>query len=337
MPIIMNASSASQDQQQTRKLFEVKRQLIDHKLHGKSLKQRNEDAIRPRLAGAVVPISTKQHRIWVHAESNPVWNDTDREYPNLTLHELIEAQANRTPDKIAATEGNTSWTYRELLIRANAVCNNLRELDVKPGAIVAVVLHHSLDMLAGVLGILKAGAAYLPLDPCTPASRRKLRLEDANPAAILTETTITDLPIDIAPLLYVDALDELSNPRPMRMIAADDLAYVIYRSSTTRDPKGVEIPHSEMVRLLTSMQAESGLSARDHLLAVTTISFDIAALELFLPLISGGTVIVASREVVQAPRLHGNEYENSKCTAMQRLRPQGLCCFRRAVRHHRAK
>lgn len=247
------------------------------------------------------------------------WNDTARAYPDRTLHELIEAQAHRTPDKIAAVYGDTSWTYRELLVRANAVARNLRDLDVAPGAIVGVVLHRSLDMLAGLLGILKAGAAYLPLDPHAPAARRKLCLDDAKPSAILTETAITDLPADIAPLLYVDALDEnvVPDPRPTRVTAPDDLAYVIYTSGTTGDPKGVEISHSAIVNLLTSMQAQPGFTAQDRLLAVTTVSFDIAALELFLPLISGGTVTIASREVAQDPSLLADAIETSKCTVMQ--------------------
>ena len=269
----------------------------------------------PESAIGTLPLLTNSEVVQLRAPGG--WNHTAREYPNRTLHELIEAQANRTPDKIAATQGDTSWTYRDLLTRADAVSNNLRELDVEPGSIVAVVLHRSLDMLAGLLGVLKAGAACLPLDPYSPASRRKLCLEGANPAAILTEYAIADLPVDIAPLLYVDALDELSNPGPIRVITADDLAYVIYTSGTTGDPKSTEIPHSAIVNLLTSIQVEPGFSARDRLLAVTTVSFDIAALELFLPLISGGTVILASREVAQNPILLANEIENSKCTVMQ--------------------
>jgi amino acid adenylation domain-containing protein len=271
----------------------------------------------PECAIGKLPLLTNAEMVQLCAPGG--WNDTARDFPDRTLHELIESQANRTPDKIAAVYGDISWTYRDLLKRAHAVSNNLRELDVEPGAIVAVVLHRSLDMLAGLLGILQAGAAYLPLDPHAPASRRKLCLEDAKPAAILTQTTIGDIPADIAPLLFVDALDgnESFNRGPARATTPDDLAYVIYTSGTTGDPKGVEISHSAIVNLLTSMQVEPGFSDRDRLLAVTTVSFDIAALELFLPLISGGTVILASREVAQDPSLLARAIESSKCTVMQ--------------------
>lgn len=271
----------------------------------------------PECAIGMLPVLTNAEMVQLRAPGG--WNDTARDYPNRTLHELIEAQASRTPDKVAAVCGDTSWTYRELLTRATAVSDNLRELDVKPGAIVALVLHRSLDMLAGLLGILKAGAAYLPLDPHAPPARRKLCLEDAKPAAILTESAITDLPADIAPLLFIDGLDvnAASSLGPVRVTTPDDLAYVIYTSGTTGDPKGVEISHSAIVNLLTSIQAEPGFSARDRLLAVTTVSFDIAALELFLPLISGGTVVIATREVAQDPTLLADEIEKSKCSVMQ--------------------
>ena len=281
----------------------------------------------PECAIGKLPLLTNAEMVQLRAPGG--WNDTARNYPDRTLHELIEAQAKRTPHNIAAVHGDTSWTYRDLLTRADAVANNLRELDVKPGSIVAVVLHRSLDMLAGLLGILKAGAAYLPLDPHAPAARRKLCLEDAKPAAILTEIAIPDLPTDIAPLLFVDALDgnESSNLGPVRVTTPDDLAYVIYTSGTTGDPKGVEIPHSAIVNLLTSMQTEPGFSAYDRLLAVTTVSFDIAALELFLPLISGGTVILASREVAQDPSLLAEAIESSNCTVMQATPATWLALF----------
>ena len=271
----------------------------------------------PECAIGHLPLLTNSEIVQLRAPGG--WNDTAREYPDRTLHELIEAQAHRTPEKIAAVYGDTSWTYRDLLARANAVTNNLRDLDVKPGAIVAVVLRRSLDMLAGLVGIMKAGAAYLPLDPQAPAARRKLCLADAKPSAILTESRITDLPADIAPLLFADALDEnvVPDPRPMRVTTPDDLAYVIYTSGTTGDPKGVEISHTAIVNLLTSMQAQPGFTAQDRLLAVTTVSFDIAALELFLPLISGGTVFIASREIAQDPSLLAEAIESSKCTVMQ--------------------
>lgn len=247
------------------------------------------------------------------------WNSTTRSYPNCTLHQLIEEQALRTPDAIAAEYGDTVWTYSELIARANTMSAHLRQAGVTRESVVAVVLHRSLDMLAGLLGILKAGAAYLPLDPEVPAARRTLCLEDAEPAAILAERSIHDLPINIAPILTIEDLNETVALDSATIPSGDpaDLAYVIYTSGTTGKPKGVEIPHSAIVNLLTSMQREPGFTLKDRLLAVTTVCFDIAALELFLPLISGGCVTIAGSDVARDPNLLALAIEASKCTVMQ--------------------
>ena len=250
------------------------------------------------------------------------WNKTARSFPNLTLHQLIEAQASRTPHAIAAESAGERWTYSQLIARANTIAAHLRQAGATRGSVVAVVLHRSLDLLAGLLAILKAGAAYLPLDPEVPPARRNSCLHAAWPAVILTEQSIKDVPPNVAPILIVEELHELNvetkvSDSPAPIADPSDLAYVIYTSGTTGNPKGVEIPHSAIVNLLTSMQSEPGFTCRDRLLAVTTVCFDIAALELFLPLISGGCVIIAASDVARDPILLASAIETSKCTVMQ--------------------
>ena len=277
------------------------------------------DAVSANLecAMATLPILTPPETALLNGSSG--WNDTARAYPRLSLEELIEIQAARTPNAIAAESRNLRWTYRLLIARANIICNRLRQAGVDRGSVVAVVLDRSLDMLAGLLAILKAGAAYLPLDPKVPSSRRDLCLYDAKPAAILTERSVHDLPQDVAPILRIEDLrqKEADAYAPSTYTTPDDLAYVIYTSGTTGKPKGVEIPHSAIVNLLTSMQNAPGFSSSDRLLAVTTVCFDIAALELFLPLISGGCVTIASYDVARDPYLLASAIEGSKCTLMQ--------------------
>ena len=163
-------------------------------------------------------------------------------------------------------------------------------------------------MVATLLAIAKAGAAYLPLDPALPAQRFALIIEDARPAALFTQRDLKAVLSDGRRAASCSCDDSAAGDAPMRDIHAtpDSLAYVLYTSGSTGKPKGVEIPHRALVNLLASMQREAGLRARPtSLLAVTTLSFDIAALELFLPLVSGGTRVLADRETAADPPAPG--------------------------------
>jgi amino acid adenylation domain-containing protein len=173
------------------------------------------------------------------------------------------------------------------------------------------------DMVVGLLGILKAGGAYLPLDPLHPADRLAFVLEDACPLILLTQKTVASrLPPHAAQVVYLDDFEAqaaaaangrfngaATAPAPC-LQSSESLAYILYTSGSTGRPKGVQVPHRAVVNLLTSMARQPGVSADDVLLAVTTLSFDIAALELFLPLTVGGRVVLAGREVAaDGPRL----------------------------------
>ncbi|MBD3307337.1 amino acid adenylation domain-containing protein [candidate division KSB3 bacterium] len=231
------------------------------------------------------------------------WNATSQEYPDEScFHELFEAQAARTPDAIAVEYEDRCLTYRELNAQANHVAHYLRKAGVGPEVLVGIYLERSLAMLVGLLGILKAGGAYVPLDPAFPKDRLAYMIEDARLGVLLTQESLHDS-VDPASahVIRIDsdweqiALESQENPAPLAEPA--NAAYVIYTSGSTGKPKGVQICHRPLVNFLASMQQQPGLRSEDTLLAVTTISFDIAALELYLPLMIGAKVIIASREL----------------------------------------
>jgi len=245
-----------------------------------------------------LPLLTKaeQYRLLVE------WNATQADYPtDQCIHQLFEAQVQRTPEVVAAVFEHEQLTYYELNRRANQLAHHLQQLGVGSDVLVGICVERSLDMLVGVLGILKAGGAYVPLDPAFPSERIAFMLEDAQAPVLVTQQHLTpQLPRHKAKVICLDAdaavLAQQSESNLLPGATFDQLAYVIYTSGSTGRPKGVQILHRAVVNFLLSMRQQPGLTAQDCLLAITTLSFDIAALELFLPLIVGARVVVASRE-----------------------------------------
>jgi amino acid adenylation domain-containing protein len=230
------------------------------------------------------------------------WNDTDATFPrNVGVHTLVEAQAAATPGAIAVEAGCDHLTYAELDARANQLARHLRKLGVGRDTLVGLCVDRSLDMIVGLLGILKSGAAYIPLDASLPTARIESMLEDARPRALVTECRVkSGLPRCASAVVCIDSDWPSIAAEPAGRLddpaTGDDLAYVIYTSGSTGKPKGVQIPHRALVNFLCSMRESPGLAPDDVLLAVTTLSFDIAALEIFLPLIAGARLIMASRD-----------------------------------------
>jgi amino acid adenylation domain-containing protein len=233
------------------------------------------------------------------------WNDTGVERASgLTVHGLIEAQTRESPDSVAVVFGPEQLTYSELDRRTNQLAHHLRKLGVKPGVLVGVFIERSLEMLVALLGTLKAGGTYVPIDPTFPPERVRFVLADAGASVVLTQTALTkDWSFGDAKVVDLDGDSELiarGDARKLNRIAGpDDLAYVIYTSGSTGKPKGVEIPHRAVVNLLQSMLVKPGLAKTDVLAAVTTLSFDISGLELFLPLCVGAKLAIVSRETAQ--------------------------------------
>jgi amino acid adenylation domain-containing protein len=246
------------------------------------------------------PILTESERHQILVE----WNATATDYPrDMCIHQLFEHQVESTPDAVAAIYKDEQLTYRELNGRANQLAHYLQQLGVGPDVLVGICVERSLDMIVGLLGILKAGGAYLPLDPAFPPERIEFMLEDAQVPVLVTQQHLTaQLPEHKARVVYLDtdgatlARQNETNLTPKAL--SDNLAYVIYTSGSTGRPKGVQIIHRAVVNFLLSMREQPGLRADDTLLAVTTLSFDIAALELFLPLVVGARVVIASQEIV---------------------------------------
>nr|QDA77045.1 polyketide synthase/nonribosomal peptide synthetase [Jahnella sp. MSr9139] len=241
------------------------------------------------------------------------WNHTAADHPSgQCIHELFEAQVGRTPDAVAVVFEEQQLTYRELNRRANQLAHHLIALGVGPEALVGLCVERSLDMMVGLLGILKAGGAYVPLDPSYPKERLAFMLEDARPAVLLTQASVADkLPAHEALDVRLDGVGSLGSPwaqlpeaPPVSNVGAGNLAYVIYTSGSTGRPKGAQISHAALTNLLSAFAEEVGIGRGDTLLAVTSLSFDIAGLELFLPLIQGAAVHVASRgEATDGARL----------------------------------
>ena len=215
------------------------------------------------------------------------------------IHELFEAQVERTPDAVAVVFEGDRLTYRELNQRADELACLLRAWGVAPNVLVALFLERSLDIVVGMLGVLKAGGAYLPLDPIYPQKRLEYMLADAQPLVLLTQRHLqSKLSTHYSHIVAIDggmraAAPVKSGLPPGQASSPSDLAYVIYTSGSTGEPKGVEIEHRAVVNMLASMQQRPGLGAEDRLLAITTLTFDIAVLEIFLPLVSGACVVIA--------------------------------------------
>jgi amino acid adenylation domain-containing protein len=231
------------------------------------------------------------------------WNDTSALYPQDTcLHPLFEAQAAEHPDAPAVTFEAEQLSYGELNARANQVARSLQGMGIGAGKFVGVYLERSLEMVVALLGILKTGAAYVPLDPSYPAGRINYMLQDAGIEVLLTqERRCSSLTDETLKKICLDAewesLQRHDTANLSGEMTSEQAAYVIYTSGSTGKPKGVEIPHRALINLLSSITREPGLSAADTVLAVTSLSFDIAVLELLLPLLTGARVVVASHEV----------------------------------------
>src|SRR5262249_30608852 len=192
-------------------------------------------------------------------------------------------------------------TYAEFDRRANQLAHRLRHLGVGPETVVGLFVERSAAMVVGLLAVLKAGGAYLPLDPSYPAERLAFMLDDAGAAVLVTQADLRDrVPANDARIVCLDA-DAAAIARepvtaPSLALDAHHPAYVIYTSGSTGTPKGVVVSHEALTNFLLAMQEQVPLSADDRLMAVTTIGFDIAALELFLPLISGAGLVLAPRD-----------------------------------------
>jgi len=251
------------------------------------------------------------------------WNRTQRDYPQSECFpQLFEAQVPKTPDAVALSMGQKALRYSDLNARANRLAHYLQTLGAKPGVTVGIGLERSLEMVIALLAVLKTGAAYVPLDPEFPRDRLRFMAQDASVAAVLTSAELSDrFDAKACRLLCLDR----EEPRIAReadhnlgvIATPQDLAYILYTSGSTGQPKGVEISHRALVNFLWSIRQEPGCTAHDVMLSVTTISFDIFGLELYVPLLAGARVEIAGRTVAMDGRQLRDLCEAVQPTLMQ--------------------
>jgi amino acid adenylation domain-containing protein len=260
----------------------------------------------PRRRVSQLPILSPEERKLLVVD----WNATQREFPrDCCIHELFEMRVKETPDAIAVTSHDGALTYAELNARANRLARRLRREGVLPDAPVGILHQRSTRMLVGMLGILKAGGGYVPLDPDYPADRLDYMVANSGLACVVTESALAakvSRPGVAKILLDADAaaLEQESAGNVEETAGrAGDLAYLIYTSGSTGRPKGVEVLHRGVVNCLNATARLLDFGRDDRLVAVTTIAFDIHAKQLFLPLVTGGTVDVVEPQVARDARL----------------------------------
>lgn len=250
------------------------------------------------------------------------WNKTLVEYPSETpVHTLIEQKAQEFPQKVAFNFQNESYTYRELNESANRLAGHLLSYNIGAGDCVGLATNRSAEMLISLLAILKTGAAYVPLDPGYPRKTIEFMLSDSSAKLLITTSEHKGKFNGSIPEILLDQEREnifnYPSTDPDKEVKGDDLAYIIYTSGTSGQPKGTQIEHRSLVNFLYSMQKAPGITRDDCLLAVTTISFDIAGLELYLPLITGATLVIADTEATKDGRILAGLIRSEKITIMQ--------------------
>ncbi len=248
-------------------------------------------------------------------------NVTETVFPRKScFHQLFEARAEQEPDLPAVIFEDKTLTYFRLNEEANQLARKLREFGVTAGVRVGVLMTRSEKLLVSLLAIQKTGAAYVPMHTSFPEERIRFILKDAEVQVLLTDLYTETLHINGLKVLDStedETFETYRKDNPGIETSSDDLAYIMYTSGSTGQPKGVMISHRSLTNFLCSMQKEPGLGVNDTLFAVTSVSFDISALELYLPLISGGTVMIASDALLQNPAEMAEVISSDEITAMQ--------------------
>ena len=245
------------------------------------------------------------------------WNETDVPFDlEAGLPTLLARQAGKTPERVAVESPTGRYTYAELTDAAGRIAAGLDALGVGPGDRVAVLMRRSREMLAGLIGILGAGATYVPVDPDYPEARVRYVLAHSGVRVIVTHQGLAESVAGQVPVLDLDRWTA-PGPAAFRPTEPERGAYVIYTSGSTGTPKGVEVPHRAVTNFLASMAAEPGMTEDDALLAVTTISFDIAVLELYLPLTLGARVVIAGEDDTADGRRLASLLDSAGITLMQ--------------------
>jgi amino acid adenylation domain-containing protein len=248
------------------------------------------------------------------------WNRTGRPYSPLCVHELVQRCAARNAESPAVIYEGETLTYGELDRRSRVLAQHLRAIGVSSGTLVGLYLDRSLEAIVAMLGVLAAGAAYVPLDPAYPKERLAFMVADGGVTVLLTQSHLkNDLPAKAPHVVDLNQFDWSGSGEGVELPAVSqrDLSYVLYTSGSTGKPKAVAIDHRALVNLLESIQSETGFSERDRLLAVSSLSFDITELDIYMPLISGACFTLASREASTDGNRLAKLLDSSRATFMQ--------------------
>ena len=227
----------------------------------------------------------------------------------MLIQNFFENQAGITPLKTAVISEAGNLTYKELDDQSNQLANHLVSMGVIPGDFVGICHERTVDMVVSVLGILKAGCCYLPLDPSFPDERISYMYEDSGVKILISQSSLKEkfCQFPNASTVLTDSdkskISKYSTEKPELNISSQSLAYIIYTSGSTGKPKGVKVHHESVVNLIESMSKEPGIKEEDILLAVVTLSFDMSVFELFMPLSKGATVVIANSDDTTMARL----------------------------------
>ena len=237
------------------------------------------------------------------AEKNKIlydFNNTKTDYPkDKTIAELFEEQANKTPNNVAVVFGMQKLTYKELNERANSLAYYLRKNGIETNALVGIMVNRSLEMIIGMLAVLKAGGAYIPIDPTYPKDRIEYMLKNSNSKLLLTQEHLHDI-TDFKNCVYIDLSNDsiysLPNDNLNHTNTPEDLAYVIYTSGSTGLPKGVMLKQRNIINFVYAIMKDFGFTYKDTIVSITTFSFDIFVLESLLPILNGLKTVITSEE-----------------------------------------
>ncbi len=254
-----------------------------------------------RIADLPLLTEAEQHQLLVE------WNDTQADYPfGKCIHQLFEVQVERTPDAVAVVFEDQELTYRELNARANQLAHYLQGLGVCPEVLLGICVERSVEMVVGLLGILKVGGAYLPLDPAYPSERLGFIVEETQVPLLLTQKhLVEELPQRGVPVVCLDTdweeIARESTEPPVSEVTPQNLAYVMYTSGSTGKPKGVQINHAHVWHYIQGISKVLPINANDVYLHTASFSFTASVRQLMLPLSQGATSLIATREQTQTP------------------------------------
>lgn len=245
-----------------------------------------------------------------------VLNDTETPYPNVSLSELLSKQAEITPNNVALEYRDTKISYRDLHIKVNQFAHYLEAHGVQSGDYIAVSFPRSPELVYAILAIIQCGAAYLPLDHEYPSKRVEFMMEDSNAKFLLTGKALSlSLPKCSNTILIDDvmqSLDQYPQTKLQTYVNPENIIYLLYTSGSTGRPKGTKISNKNLVNLLCSLSNEPGIKETDKIPFITTISFDIASFELFIPLFKGAVLVLPDHEISSDGRLLNDMLEKEK-------------------------